>query len=267
MRGAPDARFPFLQPALLRFLEELPAPGNGLGRTEETILTGIAGGTTTPVRLFHQVIEQEEAAFMGDWSFFHILDDLASCDVPLIAGLAPAVAADDDRERFEDAELELTMAGDDVLAGEEDHVALSGLDRWWAGTRLEGRAVWRYDRAGSKLVAPGGAGGKRSPPWTSPCSSAARRPFPRAPARRRSTASRTRKPGPSISPASPFPEFTSICPVTGQPDFGIMVIDYVPGEMAGRIEVAEALPPVVPQPRRLPRGRDGDHRPAAGRLR
>ena len=25
-----------------------------------------------------------------------------------------------------------------------------------------------------------------------------------------------------------FPEFTAICPVTGQPDFGIMVIDYVP---------------------------------------
>jgi len=25
-----------------------------------------------------------------------------------------------------------------------------------------------------------------------------------------------------------FPEFTSICPVTGQPDFGIMVIDYLP---------------------------------------
>lgn len=26
------------------------------------------------------------------------------------------------------------------------------------------------------------------------------------------------------------PEFTSICPVTGQPDFGILVIDYVPGD-------------------------------------
>src|SRR4051794_28003912 len=25
-----------------------------------------------------------------------------------------------------------------------------------------------------------------------------------------------------------FPEFTALCPVTGQPDFGIMVIDYVP---------------------------------------
>lgn len=26
------------------------------------------------------------------------------------------------------------------------------------------------------------------------------------------------------------PEFTSICPVTGQPDFGILVIDYLPGK-------------------------------------
>jgi 7-cyano-7-deazaguanine reductase len=26
------------------------------------------------------------------------------------------------------------------------------------------------------------------------------------------------------------PEFTSLCPVTGQPDFGILVIDYLPGK-------------------------------------
>ena len=26
------------------------------------------------------------------------------------------------------------------------------------------------------------------------------------------------------------PEFTSMCPVTGQPDFGILVIDYIPGK-------------------------------------
>lgn len=51
------------------------------------------------------------------------------------------------------------MAGQDVLAGEDDHVAMSGLDRWWAGTRLVGRKVWRYDRAAGKLVAPGGSGG------------------------------------------------------------------------------------------------------------
>lgn len=27
-----------------------------------------------------------------------------------------------------------------------------------------------------------------------------------------------------------FPEFTSICPLTGQPDFAHLVVDYVPGE-------------------------------------
>ncbi|MDR3211023.1 MAG: preQ(1) synthase [Planctomycetota bacterium] len=27
-----------------------------------------------------------------------------------------------------------------------------------------------------------------------------------------------------------FPEFTSLCPVTGQPDFGTIVVDYIPGE-------------------------------------
>ena len=44
-----------------------------------------------------------------------------------------------------------------------------------------------------------------------------------------------------------FPEFTSICPVTGQPDFGIMMIDYVPNRWLIEFEVAEALSQLVPQ--------------------
>ncbi len=155
---SPDARFPFLQPALRRFLEELPAPGSGLGRTERAILDSISEGTTGPVQLFHDVLADEQAAFMGDWSFFHLLDDLASCDVPLIAGLAPPPEHESDPERFRDAELELTMAAGDVLAGEEDHVELSGLNRWWAGTHLSGRAVWRFDRDAGQLVPPGASG-------------------------------------------------------------------------------------------------------------
>jgi len=157
-RGAgPPGTLPYLKPALERFLEELPAPGNGLGRTEQTILEEIAAGTTAPATLFPAVIGREEAAFMGDWSFFRLLDDLASCDLPLIAGLAPAAAAGD-AERLADAELMLTMAGEAVLAGEDDHVAMNGLDRWWAGTRLSGRSVWRYDREAASLVPPGAAG-------------------------------------------------------------------------------------------------------------
>jgi len=36
------------------------------------------------------------------------------------------------------------------------------------------------------------------------------------------------QPGTTYVARFTFPEFTSLCPVTGQPDFGIMVIDYVP---------------------------------------
>ncbi len=149
----PEEPLPFLKPALLRFLEELPAPDNGLGRTEQTLLAAIAHGATRPGDLFRQVIAEEEAAFMGDWSVFRLLDDLAFCAVPLIAGLAPP-ETEFDGERFRHAELSLTMAGEDVLAGEDDHVALNGLDRWWAGTRLRGRAVWRFDRDAARLVSP-----------------------------------------------------------------------------------------------------------------
>jgi hypothetical protein len=154
----PAGSLPFLRPALTRFLEELPSPENGLGRTEQAILSGISSGTTGPTHLFHDILREEEAAFMGDASFFHLLEDLAFCRVPLITGLPPPDALDD-AAALREAELQLTEAGDDVLAGEEDHVTLSGVDRWWAGTRLDGRSVWRFDRDSRRLVAPNAGGG------------------------------------------------------------------------------------------------------------
>jgi hypothetical protein len=152
--AGPPGRFPYLRPALQRFLEELPAPGSGLSRSEEAILQGVAHGATSPRQLFPEIIRQEEAAFMGDWSFYRLIDDLAFAEVPLLAGLSPWRAGAPDDERFADAELEITVAGEAVLAGEADRVALSRLERWWAGTMLSGRDVWRYDRPAHRLVAP-----------------------------------------------------------------------------------------------------------------
>jgi hypothetical protein len=151
----PDGPLPFLRAALKRFLEELPAPGSGLGRSERTILTAITGGVAEPAKLFYQAIAEEEAAFMGDWSFFRLIEDLASCEVPLIAGLPPLPQGAFDGERFRDARLTLTAAGENALAGTADHVVLNGLDRWWAGTHLYGHAVWRFDAETGLLVPPG----------------------------------------------------------------------------------------------------------------
>jgi hypothetical protein len=40
------------------------------------------------------------------------------------------------------APLRLTDAGDAVLAGEADRIALNGIDRWWGGTHLVPGAAW-----------------------------------------------------------------------------------------------------------------------------
>ena len=51
------------------------------------------------------------------------------------------------------------------------------------------------------------------------------------------------------------PEFTSVCPKTGLPDFGEIRITYVPGRALRRAEVAQVLHDRVPQPRHLLRAR------------
>ena len=58
------------------------------------------------------------------------------------------------------------------------------------------------------------------------------------------------------------PEFTSLCPVTGQPDFAHLVIDYVPGQWLLESKIAQALCRELPQSRRLPRGLHGRDRQA-----
>ena len=51
------------------------------------------------------------------------------------------------------------------------------------------------------------------------------------------------------------PEFTSLCPVTGQPDFAHLVIDYAPAETIVESKILKLFLGSLPQPRRLPRGR------------
>ena len=61
------------------------------------------------------------------------------------------------------------------------------------------------------------------------------------------------------------PEFTSLCPVTGQPDFAHLVIDYAPDRQIVESKSLKLFLVLVPQPSRLPRGGHRRHRPAAGR--
>src|SRR6185369_14343055 len=69
---------PFLQPALLRLLEELPGPGDGLSGTERRALRAVAAGAATPAAAFLAEQDLEAAPFLGDAWFFRALASLGA---------------------------------------------------------------------------------------------------------------------------------------------------------------------------------------------
>lgn len=156
---APTGAFPYMRPALGRFIEELPSLKGGLSRTERIIASTIANGPVTPREVFHRLLASEDAPFMGDWSGFRALDDLAFAGEPLVSGLDdkyPCQGAADDVEVYLETPLSLTRFGRSVLAGETDMIAVNGIDRWWAGTHLTGHDCWRWDSIERHIVPPGG---------------------------------------------------------------------------------------------------------------
>lgn len=156
--GMPE-ELPFLRPALLRFLEELPGARGGLSRSERSLLAAIRPGGITPQAAFEVLLASEEAAFMGDATAYRLLDDLAMAGAPLIEGIElPFPTRDDGHERAEylAAPLSLTDLGRAVLDGRMDAVATRGIDRWWGGTHMTGHDSWRWDSGARTLIPPRG---------------------------------------------------------------------------------------------------------------
>jgi len=142
------APLPFLAAALVRFLEEYPAVGTGLPRTERQILDGLARGITRPADLFLDSQRVEERVFMGDATFWTRLESLARGPHPLVR-----LSERPRQQALPKGEIELTDDGRRVLAGDADWIALNGIDRWLGGVHLVGRSVgWRWDVGGRRLV-------------------------------------------------------------------------------------------------------------------
>lgn len=142
-RGDTSA-LPRLGAALARWMEELPSAALGLSRTETTILQTLrARGPMTQSELYPAAHHAtEEAVWMGDASFFEIVDALAAAETPLLTRLDPP-----------DGRVQLTEAGEAVLSGVHDAVALNGIDRWWGGVHLHGRGIpWRWNPEAERIV-------------------------------------------------------------------------------------------------------------------
>jgi uncharacterized protein DUF1835 len=157
------AALPHLGPALRRLLEELPAVGDGLGRTERQALEAIAAGARSPYDVFLATQRAEEAPFLGDTWMWTRLSELGQGDGRLVQTAAGeplrAPPARSDADGFTGQELVLTDSGRAVLAGASDRCALVRLDRWIGGMHLTGpEPEWRWDRATGRVVSATGGG-------------------------------------------------------------------------------------------------------------
>jgi redox-sensitive transcriptional activator SoxR len=136
--GVPE--LPLLAPALRRFLEEVPSPGDGLSGTERRALQAIEAGGDTPGTAFLAAQELEEAPFQGDTWFYRVLTELGRGANRLVETRAgdelPPAPPLGDGQVFPVLRLRLTRQGRRVLRGEADRVELLGVDRWLGGTHI-----------------------------------------------------------------------------------------------------------------------------------
>jgi hypothetical protein len=139
---------PFLAAALWRHLEEFPSQQEGLSRTERDILAILMRGPRSPRDLFPAQQVFEDRIFMGDSSFAWILRQLAASTPALIA-MKSETAAD----TLPDGVASITPFGRQVIEGQKDRVAESGIDRWLGGVHLSGRGpLWRWDAPSRRLT-------------------------------------------------------------------------------------------------------------------
>lgn len=140
---------PYLRGAVLRLLEELPAPANGLSRTERAALGAIGQGVAHPVQVFAEVQSLEQRPWLGVWSFWKILAGMTRGTEPLLETSTgepfrhPPLHLDG--PSFGKQALRLTRAGREVLENRRDAVRLRPVDRWLGGTHLRTGAIWRWD--------------------------------------------------------------------------------------------------------------------------
>ena len=142
---------PFLAGALRRFVDEYPALGTGLPRTEHDILSLLIDGPRSPHELFVGMQRREERVFMGDTTFWDRVSALAAGPVPLVS-----VDVHPSDRVLPPGTVSITDAGRAVLAGRADAIRLNGLDRWLGGVHLVatlgGDVAWRRDPETGRII-------------------------------------------------------------------------------------------------------------------
>jgi|SRR5579863_1382529 len=123
--------FPFMRTALRRLCQEYPWSNDGLSRTQRQALQAVAQGPGRNEEVFGRAQSREEAVFLGDRTFYVVLDDLRRDAAPLIEG--------------EEGALVPTALGRRILAGDGDWLEHASLERYLGGIRFAGVNAPRWN--------------------------------------------------------------------------------------------------------------------------
>lgn len=136
----------YLQDAIRRLLQELPDPYTGLSRSQRQILRGLIESPMRPGPLFRYTEDLEEAKYMGDWTFWSVLRQMALGKEPLVtlSGNWPSIGWIAVDTAFFETEVSVTDAGRDVFHGKRNALDVVGIDRWLGGTHLRPQRYWAY---------------------------------------------------------------------------------------------------------------------------
>jgi hypothetical protein len=152
--------FPQLQNTVTALLEELPARATGLGATEMRMLELVAAGYVHPYDLFPGHQKPNGRRTLGYWAVGELLDGLAHCPAPAIAGLDEGPFdlelhdAKERHDRYKNSRLSLTALGKAILAQADDFSRHNPVHRWWGGTELTNDRLSRWNPANHSLIAP-----------------------------------------------------------------------------------------------------------------
>ncbi len=141
---------PFLKGAIIRQFEEYPDCGDGLSRSANQALKIIAEGESNPWKVFAGSQALEERMFMGDSSFWVVIQELLESSPPLIK-LAEGQVWTMPPEK--DLSLSITTTGKAVLKNEKSWLDFASVDRWIGGVHLTTNSIWCW-RGDSKSIIP-----------------------------------------------------------------------------------------------------------------
>ena len=142
---------PELRDTMSFMLQEYPERHSGLSRLEQKLLRTVQSlGVTAPAFAVGSTSLRTE--MVGDGFLFDMLRTFVRARHPLLRFAEPFTGKLDSYQ-FNGSKITVTDAGQRVLAGKADHVALNGINRWIGGVHLLGHRVrWRWDERLHRMV-------------------------------------------------------------------------------------------------------------------